>query len=63
MGTKKKAYIVKCVVNMSANRVETVIVKTTKPHLAASRAIVELLNSGFFHASVISCKEMEQEGE
>ena len=56
---KKKAYIVKCVVNMCAEHVETVIVKTTKMHLACQIAAAELRDRGFFHASVVSCKEIE----
>lgn len=63
MGTKKKAYIVKCVVNMSANHVETVIVKTTKPHLAAIKAMSEMRSNGFFHACVISCEEIGRASE
>jgi hypothetical protein len=56
---KKKTYIVKCIVNMCANHEETVIVKATKPHLAAQKAEAELRNNGFFHARAYSCEEME----
>ena len=56
---KKKCYIVKCEVNMDASRYETVIVKTTKPHLARQKAEAELRNHGFFHARAVSCNEME----
>lgn len=63
MEKKKKAYIVKCVVDMSANHVETVIVKTTKPHLAAQKAMSEMRNNGFFYASVISCEEIGRASE
>ena len=56
---KKKTYIVKCTVNMCANHEETVIVKETKPHLAAQKAAAELRNNGFFHARAFSVKEME----
>lgn len=55
----KKCYIVKCEVNMDASHVETVLVKTTKPHLARQKAEAELRNCGFFHAKTISCKELE----
>lgn len=55
---KKKSYIVKCTVDMCANHEETVIVKTTKPHLAGQKATAELRNAGYFHASVVSCKEL-----
>ena len=55
---KKKAYIVKCNVNMDASREETVIVKTTKPHLAMQIAEAELRNNGYWHAKAFNCKEM-----
>lgn len=58
MAEKQKAYIVKCMVNMCAEHEQTVIVKTTKPHLAAQKAEAELRNSGFFHAKAYSVKEM-----
>ena len=58
-GTKKKTYIVKCMVNMCAEHEQTVIVKTTKPHLAAQKAEAELRNNGFFHAKAYSVEEME----
>lgn len=57
--TKKKAYIVKCNVNMCAENSQTVIVKTTKPHLAVQVAEAELRNNGYWHAKAYSCKEME----
>ena len=55
---KKKCYIVKCEVNMDASHYETVIVKTTKPHLACQKAEAELKNNGFFHVIPVSCNEM-----
>lgn len=58
---EKKPYIVKCVVNLDASKEETVIVKTTKPHLACQKAEAELRNNGFFHAKAFSCEEMKGE--
>ena len=55
---KKNAYIVKCTVNMNASHEETVIVKTTKPHLAMQIAEAELRNNGYWHVKAFSCKEM-----
>lgn len=57
--SNKKAFVVKCNVNMCANHTETVVVKTTKPHLAVQLAEAELRNNGFFHAKAFNCKEME----
>lgn len=56
--SKKKCFMVKCVVNMDASREETVLVKTTKPHLARQKAEAELRNNGFFHAKAFSCEEV-----
>lgn len=56
---KKKVYIVKCEVDMCAEHVETVIVKTTKPHLARQKAEAELRNNGHFHAKAFYCEEMK----
>lgn len=58
MTEKKKAYIVRCMVNMCAENEQTVIVKTTKPHLAAQKAEVELRNNGYWHAKAYSVKEI-----
>lgn len=55
---KKTCFMVKCIVNMDASHVETVLVKTTKPHLARQKAEAELRNNGFFHASAVSCEEV-----
>lgn len=58
MQKKKRAYMVKCIVNMGASQEETVIVKTTKPHLAVQIAEAELRNNGYWHAKAYSCKEV-----
>ena len=56
---KKKCYIVRCQVNMDASREETVLVKATKPHIACSKAVGELIKRGFFHARVNSYEEVQ----
>ena len=56
--SKKKCFMVKCIVNMDASREEMVLVKTTKPHLARQKAEAELRNNGFFHAKAFSCEEV-----
>lgn len=55
---KKKAYLVKCTVNMDASHEEMVVVKTTKPHLAVQLAESELRNNGFFHAKAFTVVEL-----
>lgn len=60
-GPKKKAWLVKCEVNMDASREETVIVKATKPHLARQIAEAEVRNHGYFHARAYYCKELTNE--
>lgn len=57
--TKKKAWLVKCEVNMDSNRNEVVVVKATKPHLASQKAEALLRDSGFFHARAYYCKEVQ----
>lgn len=59
----KKRYIVKCIVNMDSSHVETVVVKTTKPHLAMQKAEAELRNNGFFHSKSVLCKELEEKAK
>lgn len=56
---KKKAWLVKCEVNMDASHVETVIVKTTKPHLARQMAEALLRDHGYFHAKAYYCEEVK----
>lgn len=59
---KKKCFMVKCIVDMDASEEETVLVRTTKPHLAIQKAEAELRNNGFFHAKAFYCKEITNNG-
>lgn len=56
---KKRAYWVKCTVNLEANRVEDVIVRTTKPHLARQKAEALLRDRGYFHVHAYYCEEVK----
>lgn len=56
---KKKTYIAKCIVNFCADHEEIVVVRATNSDAARIKVHEKLKNNGFFHAHIISCKEME----
>lgn len=55
--SKKKVWMVKCTVDMCADQEMTVLVKTTKRHLAEQLAIKEICRNGHFHAKPFYCEE------
>ena len=56
---KKNVWICKVQVDLCAEHEVTVIVKTTKPHIARQLAESECYSKGFFQAKCISCEEMK----
>ena len=58
-----KKWLVKCQVNMDASREVSVIVKANTERKAKAKAISECHHNKYFHVTVLSCKEMDKEGE
>lgn len=57
-----KEYEVTCEVDMYANCIEKVRITTTRPQKAMMFAGHNLKKKGHFYVSVISCKEVKDEG-
>ena len=57
-----KEYEVTCEVDMCANCIEKVRITTTHPQKAMMFAEHNLKKKGHFYVSVISCKEVKDEG-
>lgn len=55
-----KTYRVRCELNMCADKVETVYIKTNLCNKAIQKAEEEMKKRGCFHVKVISCEEVTE---
>ena len=58
-----KRWLVKCCVNMDMGTEVNAIVHANTERKAKGKAINKCYNKGYFHATVLSCKEMEERSD